>query len=328
MKKEKRIEKIIFDDRWHGENGISRFSREILRRIEFVNILSGSNPFSLFQTMKISLSAKKNNYKIFSPGFITGIKNVGYICIHDTNHLDIEDNSSLLKRTIYRNYIFHLVRRCDAVFTVSNFSKNQIIKWTKCSPEKVIVVGNGTSDCFTPKEIKEREKKYIFCCSNRKKHKNEITLIYAFKKSCLYEKYDLIFSGAKNTEHEEIIRNLDLSREVLYTGNLTDEQLAQYYSGAEFSVFPSLYEGFGLPIIESMACGTPVICSNATAIPEVGGDAAIYFSPLNIDELSTAMKTLDQNKELRNSMIKKGFENVKRFTWNRVVDKIKTEIEK
>jgi len=103
--------------------------------------------------------------------------------------------------------------------------------------------------------------------------------------------------------------------------NVSDESLAMLYSRAKAFVYPSLYEGFGIPVLEAFTCGAPVILSNRSSLPEVGGDAAVYFEPDNVESLETAIRSIVNNSEVRNEMVQKGFERAKIFSWNNTAKK-------
>ncbi|MCP4268618.1 MAG: glycosyltransferase family 4 protein, partial [Candidatus Brocadiaceae bacterium] len=157
--------------------------------------------------------------------------------------------------------------------------------------------------------------------------KNIVTLIKAFKK--LRERglrdYKLVVAGGKGWLYKQILEeigNSDISQSILYLGVVSDKDLPELYNCADLFVYPSLYEGFGLPTLEAMACGIPVITSNTSSLPEVVGDAGIMVDPTDVNSLSDAMCKVLKDKELRLRMRNMGLERSKLFSWNNTAKKI------
>lgn len=259
----------------------------------------------------------------FSPSYLPPIVPCEFsFTIHDLNHLDVPQNAGGLKTLYYLTVLRSGIRRASSVLTVSEYSRKRIIEWSGCAPEKVHVVGNGVSEAFTPigpdlEPSPGNGRSYIFSCTNRKGHKNEVRLLKAFALSGLRSDFDLVLPGVPSGELHHIIDKLGISEQVRFTGQMNDSQLAQTYRAAVFTIFPSMYEGFGIPIVESMACGVPVLSSSATSLPEVGGDAAIYFDPSCVEAMAGGMTRLASDKELRTELRRKGLERAKLFTWER-----------
>lgn len=316
------VEGVIYDSRWIGTHGIGRFAQEIACRLKFKeHYKSNKNPAGLFSAFQLGLWAtQKKGSSIYSPSYIPPLLSTlpFSFTIHDLNHIDVPYNSSLIKRIYYRTIILPAITRAYCVLTVSEFSKKRIVDWSGCSPEKVKVVGNGVSSAFheAVAPIKPGYR-YIFCCSNRKGHKNETRLLEAFKKSELNNTMKIVFTGHADASTLNIIKQHKLELSVIFTGHVSEGELASWYKGATASIFPSLYEGFGLPLIESMACGTPVIASNTTCLPEIGGDAGYYVDPMDIDSISTGILNVVQDKSLQIQMREKGLSRAKLFTWDR-----------
>lgn len=316
------LNKVAYDSRWIGDHGIGRFAKEVANRLSFDSYYTeGKNPAGFFSAIKLGLWARhKKAGAIYSPSYIPPLLSAVpfSFTIHDLNHIDIDHNSSLLKRAYYRFIILPAIKRAHKVLTVSEFSKQRIINWSGCPAEKIIVVGNGVSTAFNvhvtpfnPGYV------YIFCCSNRKGHKNEERLLHAYKLSKLDHSTKLIFTGSPDKKTLLLIKKLDLDNSVVFSGRASEEELASLYKGAVATVFPSLYEGFGLPLIESMACGTPVIASNTTSLPEVGGDAGFYVDPMCTDSISSGLLHIVNNENIQIEMREKGLARAKDFTWDK-----------
>jgi glycosyltransferase involved in cell wall biosynthesis len=140
----------------------------------------------------------------------------------------------------------------------------------------------------------------------------------------------LVLAGQKGWLADELlgqVRKLGLGKRVVLTGYVPDADLPALLSGALAFVFPSLYEGFGLPVLEAMACGTPVVCSNTSSLPEVAGDAALMVDPLDTEAMAEALACVAGEEELRNSLIERGFARVRRFSWQRTAEQVLSVLE-
>jgi len=221
------------------------------------------------------------------------------------------------------------IRRADLIITVSENSKKDIVKFFKVNPNKIKVIYNGVDRIFRPLDpdlIKTTLNKfsinspYILSVGTiDHPGKNSISLIRAFKKVKLnYQEYKLVLVGKPGFGYEHIkneILKLQLLDEVLIIGYVSDSDLVCLYNGAEVFAFLSLYEGFGLPLIEAMACGTPVVASNTSCLPEIVGEAGIIVHTYDISKIAEEIEKLIIETTFRNEMIKKGFEQSKRFSW-------------
>ncbi|MFH6564792.1 glycosyltransferase family 4 protein [Pseudomonas kulmbachensis] len=316
---------IAYDSRWNGQHGIGRFAIEVSNRLNFSHYLTSKNsPTQLFSEFRLSRWANKCGAKaLYSPGYIPphGSKLPFAFTIHDLNHLDVPYNSSFLKKVYYKSIIRPAIDKAYKILTVSEFSKSRIVEWSNCDERKVHVVGNGVSDFFfAANSPMTPGYQYFFCCSNRRGHKNEVRLLQAFANSKLGKDFKLVLSGDMDKITNDTIKSLNISDLIIFTGKVSEDMLAAWYKGAIATVFPSIYEGFGLPIIESMASGTPVIASNITSLPEVGGDAAYYFDPYELDSISDAMSKIAYDDSLKSKMREKGLEQARKFSWDKTAE--------
>ena len=223
-------------------------------------------------------------------------------------------------------------KRMDSIITVSESEKNDIVRALKIPEERITVVYHGLEherfrilkDAEAVKE--EINQKYgvgsfILQVANYFPVKNIPGLIKAFWKAKRQGvSHKLVIAGGKRWKYEEILKTieeLNLQKEVVLTGSVAGDDLVKLYNAADLVVLPSLYESFGLPILEAMACGTPVITSNVYSMPEVAGDAAILVDPNDPDDIANAIYKVLTNDGLRNEMIKKGLDRVKEFTWEK-----------
>lgn len=163
---------------------------------------------------------------------------------------------------------------------------------------------------------------YYLCVSNRKPHKNEKIVILSFLKSEIPNDSILFFTGQPNKELRNFLDEHDIYQQVRFIGSVNDGDLARWYKGAVCLIFPSLYEGFGLPMVEAMSCGTPVIASNTTALPEIAGGAAILIDPNSTDEIKAAIGLLTKDQKIRHEYISKGLERSKFYSWSSVASRV------
>jgi glycosyltransferase involved in cell wall biosynthesis len=273
---------------------------------------------------------KKNKIDVlFSPGNVitifSGCKKI--ITINDMAYKEIHSGLPK-KRVLYYNIFLPLsVRRTDYIITISNYTKSALTKEFKKAENKIKVIHHGIdSKDFFVHNIKRRHKldgleHFIFFLGTLHKHKNADRLIEAF--AILKSKYKiphkLIIAGrdpgGKIKELNGIVESHSMKKEVILTDRLDHEDIVIYFHNADIFVFPSAYEGFGIPVLEAMACGTPIVASDRTAIPEIVDDAGILVNPDNIEDIAEAVHKVLTDEELRKKLIKKGFQRVKKFSW-------------
>lgn len=213
-------------------------------------------------------------------------------------------------------------QNADLIICVSNHTKKDIQQiYPNIPASKLNVIYNGVEKVFfSQKAKKSLEKPYFIYVGNRTFYKNFIKFLTAYGKSGIKDKVDLMvispYSYSIQADEEEIITRFNLGRFVKFKTAVSDQYLAMKYSNAHALVFPSVYEGFGLPILEAMACGTLVLSSNVTSMPEVGGDIPVYFDPYSIDEMVYAMRfSLEMSEETRQYKILNGQKHARKFTW-------------
>ncbi|GAB4542647.1 MAG: hypothetical protein Fur0020_12080 [Thermodesulfovibrionia bacterium] len=226
------------------------------------------------------------------------------------------------------NYL-RSARVVDAILTVSEFSKEGIVKYLNINREKVHVTYLSAPEYFETVHIendKSIKKKYHLperfglYPANTWPHKNHRALILALDiyRNKYGEPPHIVLTGSESEGHGDIIRLIkkyDMEHYIHHIGYVEKEELPRIYRMASFMVFPSLFEGFGIPILEAMKCDCPVICSNCTSLPEVAGDAAIYFNPLNPDEIAERIHYVMNNPDVRETLIKRGRNQSARFSW-------------
>ncbi len=253
------------------------------------------------------------------------------VSVHDVSFLEHPEYFTAFRAMQLRNTVQRTVRRACRVLTPSEFSKRSILAAYGFPEEKVVVVPYGVSSSFrpVPREVAQRAIRpssgapvpFILTVADLQPRKNHLGLIHAFEQLVRAHPqlpHDLVIAG-KETWYAPVIRSAvkksNVASRIHFTGFVSDEELHRLYSACELFVYPSFYEGFGLPILEAMACGRAVACSNLSAIPEVADSAAILFDPYSQDELVLAMRDLLLNPELRLRMERLGMQRASLFSW-------------
>lgn len=225
----------------------------------------------------------------------------------------------------------NLLERSDAIITVSEYSKADIISMFGTAPERIHVVYCGiTPSKFTGgydrQALAEKyalPEKYILYFGGCSSHKNVETLVKAYTQlnASLRAGYKLVITNP-GSELREYVTSLGMNGRVHYIENIPDSDKQGIYRGASLFVWPSVYEGFGIPPLEAQASGVPVVSSNVTSMPEVIGDAAVFVDPLDPAAMSEAMAGVLTDNALRSELVAKGYENIKRFTWDDAARKL------
>ncbi|MBB6112432.1 Glycosyltransferase involved in cell wall bisynthesis [Mucilaginibacter lappiensis] len=215
----------------------------------------------------------------------------------------------------YKFLIPQISKKAKLIFTVSHFSKSEIIKYINVDPEKIKVIYNSVSDLPEVSKHEIDYGRYVLIVGSIDKRKNITNLIAAFN-LILQKDFKLIIVGDvnaifNNTGNE----NFKKQDDIVFLGRVNDTELAGLYSNALMFVYPSLYEGFGIPPLEAMAYGCPTIVSDIDSLKEICGDASLYVDPYNIEDISKSINLLAQDRALRNNLISRGRQNINRFSW-------------
>ena len=250
------------------------------------------------------------------------------ISIHDVAPILELKSWDRISVALHKLLLPKVLKRVDRIITVSHFSKGEIVRHLKVNPDRINVIYQGIDEAFrvnSRQQVTSVVSKYklpqdfILYVGLLHRQKNIPALIKAYAQlKRAGTKHKLVVAGGKvfggdNTLFS-LVENLELQKDVIFTGYVPDEDLAALYNAASVFAFPSLYEGFGLPPLEAMACGTPVVTSNRASLPEVVGDAALTVDPYDIDSLAEAINRLITDNGLRQEMIQRGLERVKAFS--------------
>jgi glycosyltransferase involved in cell wall biosynthesis len=253
------------------------------------------------------------------------------VTIHDLSYFYYPDE--FLKKDLYKltNWTKDSITKAKKIIAVSKTTKKDILKFYNVPEEKVSVIYNGYEKRDTDENKKDNTsidlsdlKNYILYVGTIQPRKNLTTLIEAFAKFHTEQPdYKLVIVGRKGWLYEKIftkVKEMNVEDSVIFTGYLPDSTVKKLYKDAFCFVLPSLYEGFGLPVLEAMSMGCPVIASFSSSLPEIGGEACLYFDPKNPAELTDKMNMLIQSAELRADLIQKGKQRVKEFSWQKCAE--------
>lgn len=242
--------------------------------------------------------------------------------------------TSIFHRIAYQITIKNAVKKAKKIIAVSNNTKKDIINLLKIDPKKIETIYEGVNEEFKPALKTEKkqnkipfDKPYLLYTGVWRSHKNLINLIKAFKILKEDKKFEgrLVITGrndpfyARDIIKETILLNLDES--IYFTGFIDEKMLIKLYQNAMVYVFPSLYEGFGLPPLEAMQCGTPVSASNRSCIPEICGDKnAVFFDPTDPSDIAEKTFKIINENSFREELIKNGLNHIKKFSWEKMAE--------
>ena len=258
----------------------------------------------------------------------SGVKRV--ITIHDLRSQHIQDVEAQDLSAMRES-----CRVADAIITVSEFTRQDVVRYCEAPARKVHTVHLGVDDDFKvvddPQRLGQLRRrlglhKPFFLCLGLVPRKNIERLLQAFAAFRHRQEISLVLAGHPGGKWVEryrgLIGELGLESQVLLPGAVSSEDLVLLYNAAEAFIFPSLCEGFGIPVLEAMACGTPVLTSRGSALPEVAGDAALLVDPLDVAAITGGMETLAEDRTLRLRLVRRGLERARGFTWRRMARQI------
>ncbi|TKJ34736.1 glycosyl transferase family 1 [bacterium (candidate division B38) B3_B38] len=335
------IENLISQfSRLNSENQYILFCRpQDLERLpplgeNFHPVVDESANYSLREHLSLSRKAKRLSLDLyFSPHYVFPllIPCRAIVTIHDVIHLLFPENLPRKGAYYYARFMIgRALAKAEKVVAVSHHSRADIQRLFPGYASRIEVIHNGIDPRFfrqpSENELLRVKRKFqidypcILFVGNLKPHKNLTNLLKAFAllRGRRERGLKLVVAGAerdKSPHMRETIDRLSLGAEVRFLGYVNKEELCCLYHLAELFAFPSFYEGFGLPPLEAMACGTPVIASNLSSLPEVLGDAAVMVNPHQVEEIAEGMRQLIENIPLREELIRRGAQQVKKYSW-------------
>lgn len=257
------------------------------------------------------------------------------IC-HDIAHVHFPEEIPFLVNRYYQHFVPRFLRRAEQIISVSHFTKADIIRQYQIASAKIAVVHNACREGFVPLDEERKTAirqqyagghEYFFYVGAVHPRKNVHQLIAAFNTYKLKTKAatQLLIGGRFAWQTGPVKSAYDQSafqEDIHFLGYLSEEELKNILASALAFVYPSLFEGFGLPVLEAMHCGVPVITSNVSSLPEISGEAGILIDPESLEQLTEAMLRLGQNEALREQLVKKGAEQKAKFDWDQSAEKV------
>lgn len=293
--------------------------------VELIDCQAGR--YSLAEQIQLPIAIPSRTDLFFSPYYTIPLFYRGLLAVtvHDLSHLVVQEIVEDPKKRIYAQIMFRALRkRASVIFTVSDFTKTELLRFTSGEREDNIL---PTHLGVSPEWYKAaslpaiRSRPYLVCVGNVKPYKNLDRLVEAFLKVKDRVPHDLVIVGQKDGlitgESPEFFERVRKGGDrIEMTGPVSYSSLLSLVGHAEAMIMPSLYEGFGLPPVEAMAAGVPVAVAQAASLPEVCGDAALYFNPLVVDEIAQGLIQITQDAELRGKLVSKGVKQSQQYTWD------------
>ncbi len=308
----------------------------------FRAVPESARPYSLAEQVNIPLAVRRENIDLFhAPHYVLPplVQCRSIVTIHDVIHLIFPEYlPGRLAHAYARASLFAAAKRADRILTVSETSKNDILRRLKVPAQKIAVIYNAIDERLNVRpsdeqvmRVRERyqlDDPYVLYVGNIKPHKNLERLIDAFdrlRRGGGVDRVRLLIIGDEISKYPGLRRAVHrhkLHKHVRFFGFVPIETLAVLYRLASVFVFPSLYEGFGLPPIEAMACGTPVVTSNVSSLPEVVGDAALLVDPYDPDSIADGMRRVLTSEEVRATLCARGIAQARKYSWQQSIEQV------
>lgn len=249
------------------------------------------------------------------------------VTVHDLNYIAFGDQMEVSRRLMLAFLVPRVARRAARVIAVSDFTRRELVEHIGLKKEQICVIHEAPKarpPCPKQKfhEVRERfglDGPYLLAFSSLSPHKNIPFLLEGFAKITSIYPHRLVLVGhtPPGSEVEHKIERLGLGDRVICTGYVSDDIVNALLDEATLFIFPSKYEGFGLPILEAQQAGIPIVCSQTASLPEVAGEGALYFDPYSEESLISALRTVLDDKTIREALRQKGYANVARFSWKK-----------
>ena len=324
------------------DSGLDKYSQEIAERLDVKQIftLRYMSTVDAFRFARL-ISNEPDFLHLPNQNFARFAifrRNPFIVTVHDVVRFYIRFETETIEERILLKLDIMGVKRASHIIAVSQNTKNDLVKYMKIPENKITVIYNGIDrSIFKPYNPKPRlfDKPYILYVGSERPRKNLGRLFEAFtilKREFpdlkllkigpvgRYDKYRV------STERQ--LTRLRITRDVAFIDYVSEQDLVSYYCSAALLAYPSMYEGFGLPPLEAMTCGCPVVASNASSIPEVVGEAGILVDPCNVPALAQAMRQVLTDSQLKEDMVRKGLEQAKKFSWEKAAEQTRQVYEK
>ena len=312
--------------------GIDRYSQEIAKRLN-VKKIESQRYLSWLEAYRLGRLIGGQGDIVHLPGqdfarYALFVKKPFIVTVHDLVRSCFSFSRETIAERILLKLDLRYIKRASHIIATSHNTRNDLIKYLKIPIDRISVIYNGVDhSIFKPHTIKPLGEPYIFYTGSERPRKNLGRLFEAFAKlKKEFPELKLVKAGACGRSEKyrrDTIKKLDslgIVQDIIFVDYIPEIDLAHYYSSAALLALPSLYEGFGLPALEAMACGCPVVTSNTSSLPEVVGEAGIMVNPYDTDSLAQAMRQVLTDDKLRDEMIKRGLEQAKKFSWEKTAE--------
>lgn len=309
---------------------------QALPNVELVSVTA--RPFSLAEQFHFPRQVNRLEFDVYhAPYYVkpyTGLTCPSIVTIHDLIGKRLPDVLSSRGRYLFDMMMWLAVRTAAHIITVSRSARDDILHYYRVAEERMTITPEAADQQFSPQpeeqvaQVRARyglPQRYVLYLGSNKPHKNLVRLVQAWEsivrsEDTLAPPPHLVIAGHYDQRYPEahnLVAEHQLDDVVSFVRDVAEADVPALYSGADVFVFPSYYEGFGLPPLEAMACGVPVVCAHASSLPEVVGNAALTFDPYDVGELAACLLRVLRDDALRGALRSKGFEQVARFSWER-----------
>ncbi|CAG0936783.1 mannosyl-N-acetyl-alpha-D-glucosaminyl-diphospho-ditrans,octacis-undecaprenol 3-alpha-mannosyltransferase / alpha-1,3-rhamnosyltransferase [Thermoflexales bacterium] len=291
------------------------------------------SPFALAQQWRVRSILRQSRAALYHSAYylmpyMPGVPAV--VTCYDLIPLIYPQYFTALQRLIFRTTHFLALRASRVILAISEATKTDLVRFFRVDPQRIVVTSLAADSHFKPSSRTAIDRvrqqyalpdRYVLYFGSNKPHKNVPRLIETFTRLEIRDRgsgMGLVIAGhwdERYPQAKDLVGQLSLKDRVRFIGPVQDDDLPALYSGAEVFVFPSEYEGFGLPVLEAMACGAPVVCSNRSSLPEVAGDAALLCNPQNSEALTDAIERALIDRDLRATLQQRGLARAAQFSW-------------
>lgn len=317
------------------QSDLSRLGIESDDRLQIIR--AESRMYSLAEQIEIPWKIPRSTRLFFAPHYNVPLLYRGrmLVTVYDLFHIAMPGLVGGAHKRAYARLMFWAVRRqASSIITISHFTKVELLRHTSGTKKPIYPIHLGVDESWfnVRSECPPHGKPYMLYVGNVKPHKNLGALVKAMEYIGDKVPHDLVIVGKKEGfitgDHSVVSEALKLDGRVYFTGRITDDKLKQYMAHAALFVFPSLYEGFGLPPLEAMAVGCPVVVSNTASLPEVCGDAAVYCNPYEPRDIANRILNVLGSEAVRLDLTRRGLEKARQFTWSACIQRTCEVIER
>lgn len=309
------------------QSGLDIYSQEIAKRLD-VKKITTRRYLSIAQAYKLARFIKGQGSIVHLPNqhfarYALFLNQPFIVTVHDLVRCCFNFVPENMSEKIGLKLDTRYIKKASHIIAISQTTKNDLVKYLNIPESRISVIYNGVDhNIFKPHDVRLLDKPYILYVGSERPRKNLGRLFEAFATlRHNFPELKLVNVGSpgrsKQFRNDTVkkLSSLGITEDVIFVGHISELDLAYYYSSAALLAYPSLYEGFGLPPLEAMACGCPVVTSNTSSLPEVVGQAGIMVDPHDTDSLTQAMRQVLTDTEVRDNMIRKGLEQAMRFSW-------------